>query len=197
MHQALQWILDTSPNWAFGLLLVAILRWISAKGLSFFLIDIVDLRGRVHTGDDARDVWDRAREAEQQSSGGLVASLATVLPVVLLGWWVTIDLWRLLQSRANPTPSLGEHAFISAAVVWVFVIILGWIEYRDRIIAWRRDADLRTIVTLLSLFASGQLVLLMVAPFGLHIYWLALRMLGAADEKWFATRAQGPDIRSS
>lgn len=197
MHHALQWILDTAPNWAFGLILVAILRWISAKGLSFFLTELVDLPGRLQTEDDAQDVWDRARAGDQASSEGLSASLATVLPVVVLGWWVTIDLWRLLQSSANPSPSLGEHAFLSAALVWVLVVVLGWIEYRDRIIAWRSDVDLRSIVTLLTLFALTQLVLLMVAPFGLHIYWLALRVLGAADERWFATRARGPDIRSS
>jgi hypothetical protein len=200
MQQALLWILDTAPSWTFGLILVAILRWISARGLGFFLVEIVDVQGRLAgatgVGESGDDVWHRARENEPHTPGCL-ASLATFLPVFALGWWVTIDLWLLLQSSHNPSPSLGEHAFASAVVVWILVLILGWIEFRERIFEWRGDFDLRTVVTLLSVLALSQLLLLMVAPFGLHLFWLTLRVLGVADEKWLTSRADGPDIRGS
>lgn len=202
MQQALLWILETAPSWTFGLILVAILRWISARGLGFFLIEILDVQGRLAgatsggRGAEDDDVWSRARDAEPHSPGCL-ASLATFLPVFALGWWVTIDLWLLLQSPQNPSPSLGEHAFSSAVVVWILVLILGWIEFRERIFEWRGDFDLRTVVTLLSVLALSQLVLLMVAPFGLHVFWLTLRVLGVADEKWLTSRDDGPDIRGS
>ncbi|MGM0554807.1 MAG: hypothetical protein ACQEVA_00325 [Myxococcota bacterium] len=195
MLTAIQWILDTAPSWTFGLILVAIIRWMSAKGLGFFLVELVDVEtrlGRVSDPDSPlRDV-----ASDTRTSGGCLASIATFLPVFALGWWVTVDLWLLLQSPENPRPTLGEHAFVSAAVVWVLILALSWGELRGRLDDWRRDFDERTIWTLVSILALWQLVLLMVAPFGLHLYWLVLRFLSYADEAWFAGAEAGSDIRS-
>jgi hypothetical protein len=195
MQTAIYWILDTAPSWGLGLILVAIVRWVSAKGLGFFLIDLVDIETRLrrvsHPDAPLKDVT-----ADTEASGGCLASLATFLPVFVLGWWVTIDLWILLQSPENPSPALGEHAFFSAAVIWVLILVLSWGELRGRLDDWRADFNERTIWTLVSILALWQLVLLMVAPFGLHLYWLALRFLGYADEAWFSGAEAGSDIRS-
>lgn len=195
MQHALQWILETAPSWGFGLILVAILRWISARALGFFLIDVIDVETRFQSdAGHERRLRDAADGADQRT--GCVASLVTWVPVFALGWWVTVDLWVLLQSSQNPTPALGEHGFISAIIVWFLILACTWGELGARLDIWRRDFNERTIWTLLSILALGQLVLLMVAPFGLHIYWLALRCLGYADERWLAPREAGSDIRS-
>lgn len=212
MQVVLLWLLETAPSWAMGLIIIAVLRWMSAKGLSFFLSELLDLEGRLQRGlqtqerlrdiderggsVEAEDVWRIAEQEGGPLPGGCAASLAAGLPVFLLGLWVTVDVWLLLESSQNPAPALGRRVIWSALAVWAAGLILGWISVRPKLDEWRDQFDESTIWTMLGLIALGQFILYLLAPSGMHLYWLTQRVLGVADERWFSGASRGDDIRT-